>query len=95
MKKLYVGNLPWGVTDKDLADLFSDIGEVESANVAIDRESGRSKGFGFVEMTSDDDAQKAIEQLNESDVSGRTIKVNFKRENPNRQGGYRPRNNHY
>ncbi len=95
MKKLYVGNLPWAATSESLKEMFESVGEVESADIATDRETGRSKGFGFVEMVNDDDAQAAIDQFDGSDVGGRTIKVNFKRENPNRQGGYRPRRDHY
>ena len=75
-KKLYVGNLPYEVTDDTLATLFGEAGTVESAAVIMDRRSGRSKGFGFVEMSSAAEAKKAIELLNEKDVEGRNIIVN-------------------
>jgi RNA recognition motif-containing protein len=82
VKKLYVGNLPWSVDGNELKEVFSAAGPVESATVITDRETGRSKGFGFVDMETDDDAQKAIDQLDGSDVGGRTLKVSFKREKP-------------
>lgn len=82
MKKLYVGNLPWSVDNNKLKEVFSAAGPVESATVITDRETGRSKGFGFVDMETDDDAQKAIDQLDGSNVGGRTLKVSFKREKP-------------
>ncbi len=75
-KKLYVGNLPYSVTQDDLQQIFSQAGQVESAMVITDKFSGRSKGFGFVEMSSDEEAQKAIETLHGSDVQGRQIVVN-------------------
>ena len=73
--KLYVGNLPWSTGEAELEELFAGIGEVRSANVITDRDTGRSRGFGFVEM-SDDDAKRAIEELNGNEVDGRAIKVN-------------------
>ena len=75
-KKLYVGNLSYSVTDEDLANLFAECGTVESAKVIQDRMTGRSKGFGFVEMSSDDEAASAIETLNGKDHQGRALKVN-------------------
>jgi cold-inducible RNA-binding protein len=75
-KKLYVGNLPYQTTDQDLSELFGSHGSVESATVITDKFSGRSKGFGFVEFSNDDDGQKAIDALNGSDVGGRNIVVN-------------------
>lgn len=72
--KLYVGNLPYSVRDEELNAAFSAHGEVISAVVIMDRESGRSKGFGFVEM-SDQDAKKAMDALNEQDLDGRAIRV--------------------
>lgn len=75
-KKLYVGNLPYSVTQDDLQQIFSQAGQVESAMVITDKFSGRSKGFGFVEMSSDEEAQKAIETLHGTDVQGRQIVVN-------------------
>jgi len=85
--RIYVGKLPYSTTDQDLLDLFSQYGEVSSANVIIDRETGRSKGFGFVDMSNDQDAQAAIGQLNNSTLAGRTIVVNEAQER--REGGQR------
>lgn len=76
MAKLFVGSLPYSTTDDDLADLFKEFGEVQSAKVIFDRETNRSKGFGFVEFASDDEAKAAIDKLNNSEVGGRTIVVN-------------------
>jgi cold-inducible RNA-binding protein len=73
--KLFVGSLPWGVDDQGLEDLFKEFGTVASAKVIMDRETGRSKGFGFVEFDDDDAAKAAISKLNNSDVQGRTIVV--------------------
>ncbi|OIO49537.1 MAG: RNA-binding protein [Parcubacteria group bacterium CG1_02_41_12] len=75
-KKLYVGNLPYGVDDNQLKEIFSAAGNVSSATVISDKFSGRSKGFGFVEFESDDEADAAIEKLNGSDIDGRAIVVN-------------------
>ncbi len=75
-KKLYVGNLPFSATDEALADAFAKCGTVESARIITDRESGRSKGFGFVEMSTDEEAQNAISQFNGSDWGGRPLTVN-------------------
>ncbi len=75
-KKLYVGNLPYRTTDGDLHQLFSQAGAVESAKVISDRETGRSKGFGFVEMSSDADAEEAVRRFNGSNMDGRKINVN-------------------
>jgi cold-inducible RNA-binding protein len=73
--KLFVGSLSYNVDDTQLRDFFAAIGEVTSANVITDRDSGQSKGFGFVEMSSDTDAQEAIKQLNGKDLDGRSIIV--------------------
>jgi cold-inducible RNA-binding protein len=73
--KLFVGSLPWAVNDQALEDLFKEFGEVISAKVIMDRESGRSKGFGFVEFEDDNAAKAAIDKLNGSDIQGRTIVV--------------------
>ena len=73
---LYVGNLPFTTTNSELRDLFAAHGEVDDAQVIMDRETGRSRGFGFVEMASDADAQTAIRELDGSDVGGRSLKVN-------------------
>ena len=72
-KKLYVGNLSYGTTDSDLQGMFEEFGSVQSAQVIMDRESGRSKGFGFVEMRSDQEAQAAINALNGKEVDGRAL----------------------
>lgn len=74
--KLYVGGVPYSSTDDTLKDHFSQAGNVVSANIIMDRMSGRSKGFGFVEMPNDNEAEKAIEALDGSDMQGRNIKVN-------------------
>ncbi len=74
--KIYVGNLPYKIRDEELNDLFKPFGEVASANVIMERESGRSKGFGFVEMPSKEEAEKAIAELNNKEVMGRALKVN-------------------
>ena len=84
-KKLYVGNLPYGVGDSDLVSLFEAHGAVVSAQVIVDRDTGRSKGFGFVEMDSDQDAQAAIAALNGKEVDGRALTVNEAR--PKEGGG--------
>lgn len=73
---IYVGNLPYSTTDEDLRDLFETHGEVTSAKVIFDRESGRSKGFGFVEMSDDQDANSALSALDGNDYGGRPLKVN-------------------
>ena len=73
---IYVGNLAYGVTDADLRELFSASGEVSSASVIMDKMSGQSKGFGFVEMPSNADAQAAIKALNEQPLKGRNMRVN-------------------
>ena len=84
-KKLYVGNLTYGVTDSDLLKLFEPHGTVQSAQVIMDRDTGRSKGFGFVEMGSDHEAQAAIAALNGKEVDGRSLTVNEAR--PKTEGG--------
>lgn len=87
-KKLYVGNLPFSTTDADLQALFQEVGPVASARVITDRESGRSKGFGFVEMTTDSDAATAITKLNGSDFNGRPMTVSEARpQEPRSFGG--------
>ena len=75
-KKLYIGNLPFNATEQDLSQTFGECGTVESAKIITDRDSGRSKGFGFVEMSSDAEAQKAIDSLNGADWEGRAMTVN-------------------
>jgi cold-inducible RNA-binding protein len=84
-KKLYVGNLGYGVTDGDLTKMFEPHGTVQSAQIIMDRDTGRSKGFGFVEMNTDQEAQAAIKALNGQDSSGRALTVNEAK--PKSEGG--------
>lgn len=89
--KLYVGNLPYTATNESLQEAFEAFGTVSSARIAMDRDTGRSKGFGFVEMGSDDEAEACIEKLNGTDFGGRTIVVNEARPpqpRENRGGGF-------
>jgi len=84
---IYVGNLPFGATEDELKELFQTHGEVGSVRIITDRETGRSKGFGFIEMPNNDEAQKVLEVLNNADFNGRNLKVNEARpreERPNR-----------
>ena len=85
--KLYVGGLPYSVNEDQLRDLFVAHGTVESATVIMDRMSGRSKGFGFVEMSSQEEAQAAIDKLNGTDLEGRNITVNEAKPREPRTGG--------
>jgi cold-inducible RNA-binding protein len=92
--KLYVGNLPYSIRDDSLQELFAQAGSVVSATVITDRESGRSKGFGFVEMSSSEDADKAIQMFNGYSVDGRDLRVSIARpreERPRGGGGGRDR----
>ncbi|MFT4092691.1 MAG: RNA-binding protein [Niabella sp.] len=88
---IYVGNLSWNLKDQDLQDLFSSHGEVSSAKIVLDKFTNRSKGFGFVEMANDDEAQAAITALNGTEIDGRNIVVNESRpkEGGNSGGGYK------
>ncbi len=88
-RKLYVGNLGYDVTGSDLQQLFANHGTVDSATVISERETGRSKGFGFVEMSSNEEADAAIAALDGSDLGGRAIKVNEARPRPAGGGGGR------
>ena len=88
-KKLYVGNLSYDMTDSDLQNLFTPHGTVESAQVIMDRDAGRSKGFGFVEMASGEQAQAAISALNGQEVNGRQLTVNEARPRAERDSGPR------
>ncbi len=83
--KIYVGNLAWGTSEDDLYDLFTSYGEVTRATIISEKDTGRSKGFGFVEMASDEEAQAAISGLDGSDVGGRDIRVNEARPRPERR----------
>lgn len=87
-KKLYVGNLSYSVNEQDLADLFAQAGTVESATVVADKFSGQSRGFGFVEMSSDEEAQAAIEQFDGQELKGRAMKISEAR--PRTAGGGGP-----
>lgn len=86
-KKIYVGNLSFSVDSDQLADVFAEFGTVESANVITDRETGRSKGFGFVEMSTDNEAQTAIEKLNGQEFSGRAMNISEAKPQAPRTGG--------
>jgi RNA recognition motif-containing protein len=86
---IYVGNLSWNLKDQDLANLFTPYGEVASAKIVMDKFTQRSKGFGFVEMPSDEQAQAAIAQLNGSEVDGRNLVVNESRPKEEGSGGYK------
>ncbi len=90
-KKLYVGNLPYGTSQADLETLFAEAGSVESVNLITDRYSGQSRGFGFVEMTTDEEAKTAIERFDGYDLNGRPLKVNEARPMGERSGGGRSR----
>ncbi len=85
--KLYVGNLSFNSTEQDLQDVFSEVGTVESVNIIEDRDTGRSRGFGFVEMSSKEEGQNAISQLDGKEVDGRNLKVNEAKPRENRGGG--------
>ena len=85
--KLYVGGLPYSVTDGQLQEIFADHGTVESARVIADKFTGQSRGFGFVEMGSGDEAQKAIQALNSTELEGRTLVVNEAKPMASRDGG--------
>ena len=97
-KKLFVGSLSFEMTDLDLEDLFKQYGEVQSARVITDRDTGRSRGFGFVEMTSDGSVQSAIDALNGTEVKGRAINASIAKEKTddrNSGGGFRGNRNRY
>jgi len=87
--KLYVGNLAFQTTSQDLQELFAQAGTVESASIVEDRDTGRSRGFAFVEMSTKEEASAAIEQFNGKEVSGRALKVNEAKPRENRGGGNR------
>jgi cold-inducible RNA-binding protein len=90
MKKLFVGNLPFSATEDALRDLFGPFGEVQQVRIMTDRDTGKSRGFAFVEMADDDAASKAIDGLNGKDFEGRALTVNEARPKPERSGGFRP-----
>ncbi len=94
---IYLGNLPYNIKEDEILEIFEEYGEVSSAKIITDKFSGRSKGFGFVEMPNDDDANKAIEELNGAEIKGRNITVNQAREKTegkfdNKRGENRGRN---
>lgn len=84
---IYVGNLPFNLGEEDLKEIFEEYGAVTEAKIISDKFSGRSKGFGFVEMDSDDEANNAIKELNNAEVGGRNIKVNESKPRENNRGG--------
>ncbi len=88
--KLYVGNLPFSITEEALSSYFSQCGTVDSAKLIVDRETGRSKGFAFVEMSNDEEAQQAIEKFDGKDYEGRPMRVNEAKPQAPRTGGDRP-----
>jgi len=97
-KKLFVGNLSWGTSDEDLRQAFAPYGDIEDAVVLKDRDTGRSRGFGFVTFVNDSDAEAAVSAMNEADIGGRNIVVNEARPPEARSqgggnggGGFRPR----
>ncbi len=90
MMNIYIGNLPYSISEDELRDLFAAHGEVSSANIIMDRDSGRSKGFGFIEMPDKAQGEAAINAINQTDVQGRSVRVNEARpRNDNRGGGRR------
>ncbi len=94
-KKLYIGNLPYSATDQSLTDKFSECGTVNSAKVIMDRDSGRSKGFAFIEMSTDSEAAQSISRFNGTDLDGRTMNVSEAKpmvpRNEGSRGGYNSR----
>jgi len=90
-KKLFVGGLSWGTTNEGLAEAFSRFGEIVEATVVVDRDTGRSRGFGFVTLADDDAAQRAIEEMDGTELDGRNIRVNEAHDRPRGGGGGGPR----
>jgi RNA recognition motif-containing protein len=86
-KRLYVGNLPFSATDESLMQMFQQVGQVESARIITDRDTGRNKGFGFVEMSTEQEAADAITKFNGADFEGRSVTVNEARPQAPREGG--------
>lgn len=94
---IYISNLSYGVNDADLKDLFSEFGEISSAKVITDRETGRSRGFGFIEMPNDTAGQKAIDELHQAEYDGKVINVNVAKprtDRNNSRGNYNRENNY-
>jgi|SRR3989344_6483601 len=92
-KRLFIGSLPYSITDSQLEELFAGAGKVESAKVITDRFSGQGKGFGFVEMSTEEEAQKAIKMFNGYNLDGRTIVVNVARPREDRSSNFGDRRN--
>lgn len=94
---IYVGNLSYGVSEEDLKGVFEEYGSVDSVKIIKDKLTGRSKGFGFVEMTNNEEGQRAIEELNQAELDNRTMRVNEARErdNSNNRSDFRSNNNRY
>lgn len=90
MKNLFVGNLPFGTTEDALREHFAPFGEVQQVRIMTDRDTGKSRGFAFVEMAQDEDAAKAITALSGQDFGGRALTINEARPRPERSGGFRP-----
>jgi RNA recognition motif-containing protein len=90
MKNLFVGNLPFGTTEDALREHFAAFGEIQQVRIMTDRDTGKSRGFAFVEMAQDEDAEKAIAALNGKDFGGRALTINEARPKPERSGGFRP-----
>lgn len=95
MKKLYVGNLPFSFTEDELKDLFSEFGTVTHVKLITDRETGRSRGFGFVEFESDDEAEKSIAETNGKDMGGRALIVNEARPQEKRERSFNTRRDRF
>ena len=87
-KKLYVGSLPYSISEDELRELFSSYGNIESVRIITDKFTGQSKGFGFVEMSNEDDAQRAVEGMNGKQISGRTLIVNEARPEQRRERSF-------
>ncbi|MFK7815863.1 MAG: RNA recognition motif domain-containing protein [Gammaproteobacteria bacterium] len=84
---IYIGNLPYSISEEELRELFTTHGEVSSANIIMDRDSGRSKGFGFIEMPDNTQGEAAINAINQTDVQGRSVRVNEARPKNDSRGG--------
>ncbi|MCO4755457.1 MAG: RNA-binding protein [Bacteriovoracaceae bacterium] len=87
MKKLYVGNLPYEITEEEVSDAFGQFGTATSVKLITDRDTGRKKGFGFVEMESAEEAQAVVDELNGKELFGRTLKIDIAKDRPPRNGG--------
>ncbi len=93
--KLYVGNLPFSAKEETLTQLFSDCGSVSSAKIITDRDTGRSKGFGFFEMSSSDEAEEVISKYNSYEIEGREMKISLAKPQEPREGGFRSNRSRY